>query len=102
MVSASLPVSLSTTFAMSVGFGPQCKKYLFAAPYGRTFLVARRSAHERQVLGWFAATVSASFNNVAQSILCRLILIALVAFASGSHAQEVEVRPVKGGQFVGV
>jgi hypothetical protein len=34
---------------MSVGFGPQRKKYLFAALYGRTFLMAQRSIHEHQV-----------------------------------------------------
>jgi hypothetical protein len=99
MPSGSPPVSFSTTFGMSVGFGRLAKKYLFAALYGRTFLVARRSTHERQVLEWLPNAISASLKRMARSLVYWLC--AVVACADGSSAQDVKVSPIHGDQFVG-
>jgi len=47
--------------------------------------------------------ISDSMDNVVRSVLCWLSPIAFfLASVSGSLAAEVEVTPVKGGQFVGV
>jgi Cytochrome c554 and c-prime len=53
-------------------------------------------------LGWFAAAVSDSIESVLQTVLWWLGPIALL-FASGlsNPATEVQVAPIKGGQFVG-
>jgi Cytochrome c554 and c-prime len=54
-------------------------------------------------LEWFAITISGSIDSVFRSVLCWLSPIALfLASAPSSAATEVEVAPLKGGQFVGV
>lgn len=51
---------------------------------------------------WLAVAVSVTFKNVANRIAWPPALIALFAFAHGGGAQQVEVAPVKGSEFVGV
>jgi len=78
------------------------KKYLFWVLDGRTFL-SPESIPPSSSLEWFAAAISASVENVVRSVLCRLSLIVFaLALAPSSPATEVEVAPIKGGEFVGV
>jgi hypothetical protein len=54
-------------------------------------------------LEWFATAISGSVKHVLRSILCPLCVIAFaLALAPASSCQEVEVRPGKDAQFVGV
>jgi hypothetical protein len=53
-------------------------------------------------LEWFGTAIFASVENVLPTVLCRLSLIAFaLAVALSSPAAEVDVAPIKGGQFVG-
>jgi hypothetical protein len=54
-------------------------------------------------LEWFATAISASLANVVPSIPWRLSLVAsALALAQTNPAAEIEVAPIRGGQFVGV
>jgi Cytochrome c554 and c-prime len=53
-------------------------------------------------LEWFGTAISASVGNVLPTVLCRFSLIGFaLAVALSSPAAEVEVAPIKRGQFVG-
>jgi hypothetical protein len=88
---------------MSVRFGRQRKKYLFAALYGRTFPWQEAIHAPSSFFEWFAVAIFANIDAVVRSDLCCLCVIMLaLASASGSSAAEVKMAPIKGGQFVGV
>jgi Cytochrome c554 and c-prime len=83
--------------------GRTAPRYLFRASYGRTFGSPNQSFCSALVLEWFAARISASLENVIGSVHCRLHLIAFAfALPLSTLAAEVEIAPVKGGEFVGV
>jgi hypothetical protein len=69
----------------------------------RTFLLSESIHGVVKFLEWFGTAISASVENVLPTVLRRLSLIEFaLALALSSPAAEVEVAPIKGGQFVGV
>jgi hypothetical protein len=87
---------------MRIHFRATAQKYLFRTLCGRTFLLSESIHGVVKFLEWFGTAISASVGNVLPTVLCRLSLIAFaLAVALSSPAAEVEVAPIKGGQFVG-
>jgi hypothetical protein len=87
---------------MSDYFGLQ-PNYLFRALDGRTFPLPQWVHALAKLLEWFATTISLSVENVVPNLPCRLCAtVFLLAQALSVSAAQVEVAPIKGGQFVGV
>jgi hypothetical protein len=84
-------------------FRATAQKYLFRARCGRTFPLPESMHLIVEFLEWFAVAISVSIDSVFRSVLCWLGPIAFfLASAASSPGAEVEVAPLKGGQFVGV
>lgn len=87
---------------MSVHFRATARKISFPHSLWKNFPVVGINPWCRQVSEWFGTGISASVENVLPTVVCRLSLIAFaLALAPSSPAAEVEVAPIKGGQFVG-
>src|SRR5438552_8699566 len=65
-------------------------------------MIDNQQTVSRTFFEWFATAISATVENVFRTVVCSLSLIALaLALALASLATEVEVAPIRGGQFVG-
>ena len=65
-------------------------------------MIDNQQTVSRTFFEWFATAISATVENVFRTVVCWLSLIALaLALALASLATEVEVAPIRGGQFVG-
>jgi hypothetical protein len=85
-------------------FSGDSTKNTFSALFVEELSCCRDSIHGVvKFLEWFGTAISASVENVLPTVVCRLSLVAFaLAVALGSPEAEVEVAPIKGGQFVGV